>query len=96
MSETTTLTPFTWKEVVEERYMDMLEVLWPAAWEPERGFLVGEAWDHKRCSVTGAPGTTAFAAFMRRNGKFYECLQPMTRLEWKAFDLRSMVMAETA
>ncbi len=58
MSETI-VTPFTWREVSEDRYMEMLEVLWPAAWEPERGFLVGEAWDHKRCSVTGAVGSVA-------------------------------------
>jgi hypothetical protein len=95
MSETI-MTPFTWREVSEDRYMEMLEILWPAAWEPERGFLVVEAWDHKLCSVTGAVDTAAFAAFMRRGGKFYECLQPMTRQEWKAFDIHSMVMAETA
>ena len=94
--DTTLPTAFTWKEVDEERYWEMLEILPPIDWEMSRGFMVGEAWDHKRCSVTGAIDATAFGAFARKDGKYYECLQPMTRAEWRAFDRKAMVMAVPA
>ena len=42
----------TFKEVGEARYDEMLGVLPPALWI-DKGFLVGEPFDHRRCKATG-------------------------------------------
>jgi len=42
----------TFKEVDEARYDEMLGVLLPAFWI-DRGFLVGEPFNHRRCKATG-------------------------------------------
>ena len=70
-----------WKPVSEERYGEMLEILWPALWEGP-GFLVGEAWDHVTCKVRGVE-CAAFAAFVRVDGQHYECTTPVTTAEFR-------------
>lgn len=72
---------FTWKEVTEDRYNDMLNVIPPLAWV-SKGFLVGEAWTHKICSINHRM-SSAFQAMVRSNGQYYECLEPMTVAEWR-------------
>lgn len=74
-----------WKEITEERYMEALEVLPPAVWL-SKGFLLGEPETHRKCHVCGAY-CPAFAPFISHGGKFYEGLQNMTPLEFRAFDV---------
>jgi hypothetical protein len=72
------------KEVDKARYDEMLGVLPPALWV-DKGFLVGEPFDHRRCKVTGRL-TASYAAFIRYRGKYYESEGAMTAAEFKAFD----------
>lgn len=74
----------TFKEVGEARYDEMLGVLPPALWI-DKGFLVGEPFDHRRCKATGRL-TASYSAFIRYRGKFYESEEAMTAAEFKAFD----------
>jgi hypothetical protein len=80
----------TWAEVTEERYNEMLEILWPAEWLP-LGFLVGEPWDHD--PATGRP---RFTAFVQVDGKHYEALAPMSIPEFRNLrpgDVRAAIAA---
>jgi len=72
------------KEVGEARYDEMLGVLPPALWI-DKGFLVGEPFDHRRCNATGRVAAS-FAAFICYRGKYYESEEAMTVAEFKAFD----------
>jgi len=72
------------KEVGEARYFEMLGVLPPALWI-DKGFLVGEPFDHRQCKATGR-FTASFAAFIRHRGTYYESEEAMTAAEFKAFD----------
>lgn len=72
------LAPVTWTECTEEVYSDMLDVLPPAAMKGG-SFLVGEPWDHH--AMTGQP---RFAAYIKRQGKFFTASRPMTRAEFLA------------
>jgi hypothetical protein len=74
----------TFKEIDEARYDEMLGVLPPALWI-DKGFLVGEPFDHRRCKATGR-FTASFAAFICHRGKYYESEEAMTVGEFKAFD----------
>jgi hypothetical protein len=78
----------TFKEVEEARYDEMLGVLPPALWI-DKGFLVGEPFDHRRCKATGR-WTASFAAFIRYRGKYYESEEAMTVGEFRAFDLSTL------
>jgi hypothetical protein len=71
-----------WKEVSEERYTEMLEILPPLCWT-DKGFLVGEPWRHKKCSVTGWDNLPAFAPFLKFRGKYYEGDEPLTIHEFR-------------
>ena len=69
-------TPITWSEVSEERYVEMLEVLPPAAWVGH-AFLVGEPCDHD--AGNGQPRYEAY----RKRGSVYEAgSRPMTVAEF--------------
>ena len=68
--------PREWKEVTKERYMDMLEVLPPAAMR-RWAFLVGEPYDHH--AGTGRP---RFACFKREGGNHYELSCHITHAEF--------------
>lgn len=57
-----------------------------------KGFLVGEAHDHRTCGVLGIT-TATYAAFVTHNGKFYEG-PPMTIAEFRQFDPNRMEMAD--
>ncbi len=70
------VTGSVWQEITEDRYDDMLNVLPPVIWL-DKGFMVGEPWDH---NIRGQP---RFGAFIRHRNKFYECLHPMTILEFR-------------
>jgi len=75
------------KEVTQKRYLEAFELLPPAVWV-SFGFLMGEAHDHRRCSITGQTAPT-FAAFFAHNDKFYEG-DPMTTAEFRAFDVDTL------
>jgi hypothetical protein len=81
-----------WREVSEARYDEMLGVLPPALWLA-KGFLVGEPFDHRRCSVTHGM-RASFAAFVQHEGKFFEG-DPMTAPEFRAFDPSTIAVAPT-
>jgi len=74
----------TFKEVDEVLYDEMLGVLPPALWI-DKGFLVGEPFDHRRCKATGH-FTASFSAFIHYRGKYYESEEAMTVGGFKAFD----------
>jgi hypothetical protein len=70
------------------RYDEMLNILPPAIWLG-KGFLVGEAWTHRKCMVT-KKFTEAYATFVRAYHCYYEGDTPMTRHEFIAFDPKSI------
>lgn len=76
-----------WKECTEERYDEMLCVLPPALWLA-KGFLVGEPFDHRTCTVRGNVAPT-YAAFIQYKGQFYEGPN-MTEAEFRAFDPKTL------
>lgn len=71
-----------WIEVSEDRYHEMLEVLYPALWV-DKGFLVGEPTDARVCRVKNRIEFT-YGAFIRHRGKYYECKEPLTVHEFLA------------
>jgi hypothetical protein len=73
-----------WKQCSEADYDYGLCVLPPALWL-SHGFLVGEPFDHRVCTVTGYTAPT-FAAFVRKDDKFYNGPN-MTVAEFRAIDL---------
>lgn len=85
-----------WQEVSRERYWDMLELLWPACnMAKGYGFLVGEAWDHGPCTVTGEAALPRYAPFLQQNEaedwrdeaprwRYFEGDRPMTLREFRA------------
>jgi hypothetical protein len=75
------------QECSEERYDEMLEILPPALWLA-KGFLVGEPFDHRTCSVTKVV-RASYAAFFQHKGNFFEAGN-MTVPEFKAFDVESL------
>jgi hypothetical protein len=66
--------------VTEATYDEMLGAV-PPAIQYSNGFLVGEAFDHRTCAVTGRFGAI-FAAYVQENGKFYS-LGNLTIAEFK-------------
>lgn len=76
-----------WKEVDEARYNEMLGMMWPALWL-DKGFLVGEPFDHRNCTVIGRTLPT-YAAFIHHNEKFFEGPN-LTVPEFRAFDVRTL------
>ncbi len=73
----------TIKTCTEERYWEMLEVLPPAIMDG-KGFMVGEPWSHRQCTVTSRHDQPTFSAFFLFGTKFYEATEAMTIAEYKA------------
>ena len=71
-----------WRPVTEERFDEMLGIMPPLAWT-SKGFLVGEAWSHRECRITGIVRAT-FTAFAKVDGQHYEALSDLTYPEWGA------------
>ena len=78
-----------WKEVTEERFDEMLGALPPIAFS-HSGFLVGEAWTHR---IINGRERAAYMGLKRFDGKFYECLAPLTVDEFININ-RNEVLAE--
>jgi hypothetical protein len=76
------------QECSEERYDEMLGILPPAVMLG-KGFLVGEPFDHRTCSVTKVV-RASYAAFFQKDGKFYEG-DNMTVPEFRAFDVSALL-----
>jgi len=76
-----------WKQVSSDRFDDMLGVLPPVAFTGS-GFMVGEAWTHRIVDGREYP---AYAGFKHIEGKFYECLAPLTVTEFKAVTVADVV-----
>ena len=72
-----------WKECTAARFYEMLGVL-PPAYQDHMGFLVGEPMSHRGCRVAMQIAPT-FAAFITHNDKYYECKEPLTVAEFRAF-----------
>lgn len=72
----------TWKPITEERWDYALGVV-PPAFMGNSGFLLGEPFDHHRCSVTGQI-RARYAALIRVNGRYFEHDLPLTLAEFKA------------
>ncbi len=86
-----------WKRIDESRYWEMLGML-PPAMQTGLGFLVGEAYTHRTCAVTGEI-CAAFSAFAEHRGEFFEATGPMTRAEFRAVmsaDIVANIMPESA
>jgi hypothetical protein len=75
------------KEVTEERYDEMLDMLPPALWVG-KGFLVGEPFDHRKCNITGKMSAT-YTAFFHAKGRYFEG-DPMTTAEFVNFDISEL------
>jgi hypothetical protein len=73
-----------WKRIDEARFWEMLGIL-PPALQTGLGFLVGEAYTHRPCAVSGG-FTAAYSAFAETGGAFYESTGPMTRAEFRAIN----------
>ena len=80
--------PTTWKPTTRERYWEMLEIL-PPAEQTGAGFLVGEPWTHRQCTITWHRDQPAFAAFVERRSTFgfesdyFEATRPLTVAEFR-------------
>lgn len=59
-----------WKEIDEARFDEMLGIL-PPALHQSKGFLVGEPFDHRTCTVSGN-FTATYAAFVCWGNRFFE------------------------
>ena len=70
-----------WKEVTQGRYYAMLAML-PPAIQTANGFLAGEPMRHRDCAITGQ-FRAAFAAFVERDGRYFEADAPLTVPEFK-------------
>jgi hypothetical protein len=70
-----------WKEVTQGRYYAMLGIL-PPAIQTANGFLVGEAMRHRDCEIT-EQFRAAYAAFVERDGRYFESDAPLTVPEFK-------------
>ncbi len=79
----------TWNRTTEERYDEMMGVLPPAYWG-SGGFLVGEAFDHRTCQITGRIAAT-YDAFVRVGEDFYNASAPLTIAEFRAAGLPAVV-----
>ena len=73
----------TFREVSEDRYIEMLEILWPALWI-SIGFLVGETFDHDD------NGNPRFTPFVKIGSQHYEGLGPMTIKQFRGLVLGSV------
>jgi hypothetical protein len=71
-----------WKEVTQGRYYAMLAML-PPAIQTANGFLVGEATRHRDCEVT-RQFCAAYAAFVERDGRYFESDTPLTVPEFRS------------
>lgn len=78
-----------WKNVSEDRYYEMLEVLPPAVMTGN-GFMVGEPWTHRTCTVTNKMQPT-FQAFVEIRGKHYEAQSPMTIPEFRKLKMADVL-----
>lgn len=83
---------YAWEIVPEAEFNRMLGILPPRVQYP-KGFLVGEAWTHKACSVANQPGTAvaAYEAFIQIEGLHYRCTMPLTLNEFKAIELQDVI-----
>ena len=72
-----------WKEITEERFMDMLEMLPPVA-QCGYGFMLGEPWTHDSL------GNPMFRPFVETGDKFYEGSAPMTVREFRTLNLSTL------
>lgn len=72
-----------WNEVTEERYDEMLGCL-PPRLMSGHGFLVGEPFTHRTCTVSGNV-LPDWAAFVHVNGRYFEGPN-MTVPEWRALN----------
>jgi hypothetical protein len=70
-----------WKPIDESRYWEMLGMLPPAA-QTGIGFLLGEPYSHRLCTVTGN-GAATFSAFAEHAGAFFEAARPLTVAEFR-------------
>ena len=82
----------TWNETTEERYDKMLGVV-PPEYMTGYGFLVGEAFDHRECSVEHRIAPT-FDAFVNIGEAFYEASEPLTVAEFIAAKLPQGFLTE--
>jgi hypothetical protein len=87
----------TWTPTSSARFYEMLGVLPPAAMSA-LGFLVGEPFDHRACSIRKTIKPT-FMAFAEIEGRFFEASKPLTVAEFCAAteaDVLAAVAAEPA
>lgn len=76
------------KECDEERYGEMLGVVFPVAWV-SKGFLMGEPLSHRTCDKTGHYLAT-YRAMVRHGDRYYESTRGLTVPEWRALDCSQM------
>jgi len=82
----------TFKAITKERYDEMLNLLFPLAWDLRKGFLLCEPMESRVCRVTGQYRDT-YNAFVKRGGSYFESLTSITIPEWRAFDASTLKIA---
>ncbi|MEG9437409.1 hypothetical protein JAO29_14730 [Edaphobacter sp. HDX4] len=68
------MTP-TLKPCTEARYWEMLEIIPPAIMDG-KGFMVGEPWSHRQCTVSQRHDQPTFAGFFKYGKQFFEAENP--------------------
>jgi hypothetical protein len=82
-----------WTETTEERFDEMLGCLPPAIMY-RGGFLVGEPFDHRVCTIGKAYAPT-FTAFTKVGDRYFEAVECLTVAEFKAVDPAAAAAAAT-
>lgn len=72
----------SFKEVDEARFYEMLEIL-PPHCQSSAGFLVGEPWTHRLCTISGAT-RAAYSALIHLGDRYFESTAAVTAPEYLA------------
>jgi hypothetical protein len=73
--------PRLWRQITKKKYWYALEIL-PPAYQAGPGFLFGEAYDHRKCTVTGKT-LPRYHAFKEIGGRYFISRRPLTLPEFK-------------
>lgn len=79
----------SFKVVPHERFIEMFEIL-PPAYQNGKGFLVGEPWTHRACTVSRR-FLPAYSAFVSYRDRYYESNEAMTIPEFLTFNPQELV-----
>ena len=82
------------KKCDRARYMELLEVVFPVA-QRSTGFLVGEPYTHRECTVTGRY-LPAYTPVVEWGSVYWEGTTAITVPEWRALNPATLKIQRTA